>query len=183
MADWLNLGEILRVNAGKFRGKMCLKEAERSFTFEETNSRVNRLARGFMELGLKKGDRVAVFLENSVEICEVYFAAAKTGVVVAPINFRLDPKSAHYIVDNSDARALVVHDEWAPMFDEMRSELGQRPGPLRLAVRLPVRKCRPGRSDNRQGSLRRFLSRVGISLQQGCHGRVQSGRSRQHLRR
>ena len=95
MAEWLNLGEILRVNAGKFHGKMCLKDAERSFTFDEVNSRVNRLAQGFLDLGLKKGDRVAVFLENSVEICEVYFAAAKTGVVVAPINFRLDPKTRY----------------------------------------------------------------------------------------
>ncbi len=117
MADWLNLGEILRVNAGKYQGKMCLKEANRSFTFEEINSRVNRLAQGFLELGLKKGDRVAVFLENSIEICEVYFAAAKTGIVVAPINFRLDSKTACYISNNSDAKALFVHDEWAPMVD------------------------------------------------------------------
>lgn len=123
MAEWLNLGEMLRVNAGKFHGKMCLKEAERSFTFDEVNSRVNRLAQGFLDLGLKKGDRVAVFLENSVEICEVYFAAAKTGVVVAPINFRLDPKTACYIADNSDARALVVHDEWTAMFDEIKGDL------------------------------------------------------------
>ncbi len=123
VANWLNLGEILRVNAGKFPGKMCLKDAARSFTFEEIDSRVNRLAQGFLELGLKKGDRIAVCLDNSIEICEVYFAAAKTGIVVSPINFRLDPKSAWYIADHADARALVVHDEWAPMFDAMRDEL------------------------------------------------------------
>ena len=109
MSDWLNLGEILRVNAGKFPGKMCLKEADRSFTFKEINSRVNRLAQGFLEMGLEKGDRIAVLLENSVEICEVYFAAAKTGLVVAPINFRLDPKSVRYITSTGGA-AFALKD-------------------------------------------------------------------------
>jgi len=123
VANWLNLGEMLRVNAGRFPGQMCLKDSERSFTFEEIDARVNRLAQGFIELGLKKGDRIAVCLENSIEICEVYFAAARTGTVVAPINFRLDPQSARYIADNADARALVVHDEWVPMFDAMRDDL------------------------------------------------------------
>ncbi len=123
MANWLNMGEILRVNAGKFRGKMCLKDAERSFTFEEIDSRVNRLAQGLLDLGLEKGDRVAVFLENSVEICEVYFAAARTGVVVAPINFRLDPETVRYIADDCGARALIAHDEWVPMFDGMKNDL------------------------------------------------------------
>ncbi len=40
MANWLNMGEILRVNAGKFRGKMCLKDAGRSFTFQEIDARI-----------------------------------------------------------------------------------------------------------------------------------------------
>ncbi len=123
MANWLNMGEILRVNAGKFRGKMCLKDAGRSFTFQEIDSRVNRLAQGFIDLGLEKGDRIAVFLENSVEICEIYFAAARTGVVVAPINFRLDPATIRYIIDDCGACALVAHDEWVPMFDGMESDL------------------------------------------------------------
>jgi len=123
MANWLNMGEILRVNAGKFRGKMCLKDAERSFTFEEIDSRVNRLAQGLLELGLEKGDRVAVFLENSVEICEIYFAAARTGIVVAPINFRLDPETVRYIADDCGARALIAHEEWVPMFNEMKNDL------------------------------------------------------------
>jgi len=123
VANWLSMGEILRVNAGKFRGKMCLKDAERSFTFEEIDSRVNRLARGFIDLGLRKGDRIAVFLENSIEICEVYFAAARTGVVVAPINFRLDAKTVRYIVNDCGARALIAHDEWVPMFETMKSDL------------------------------------------------------------
>ncbi|MFC1628053.1 class I adenylate-forming enzyme family protein [Gemmatimonadota bacterium] len=123
MANWLNMGEILRVNAGKYRGKMCLKDAGRSFTFEEIDSRVNRLAQGLIDLGLEKGDRVAVFLDNSVEICEVYFAAARIGIVVAPINFRLDPETVRYITVDCGARALIAHDEWVPLFEQMKNDL------------------------------------------------------------
>ena len=107
MANWLNMGEMLRVNAGKFPKKMCLKDSQRSFTFRQTNARVNQLAQGFAQMGLRKGDRVALFLENSVEICELYFAAAKIGLVVVPINFRLDSKTAAYVVKNSEAKALL----------------------------------------------------------------------------
>jgi len=121
-ANWLNLGEMLRVNAKKFPAKMCLADSARRHTFAETNARVNRLANAMTALGLVRGDRVACFLENSIEICELYMAAAKTGIIVVPMNFRIDPKTAAYVTDNSDAKMLVVHDEWVPMFDELAAD-------------------------------------------------------------
>ena len=51
-------------------------------------------------LTLKKGDKVAVLLENSIEIVEVYLSTAKTGLVIVPINFRLIDKDVGYIADN-----------------------------------------------------------------------------------
>jgi acyl-CoA synthetase (AMP-forming)/AMP-acid ligase II len=123
MADWLNLGQVLKLNAKKFPNAVALKDKARAFTYPETNNRVNRLAHSLLSLGLTKGDKVAVLLENSVEIVEIYLAAAKTGLVIVPINFRLSGKNVEYIVCHSDAKAIIVHDEFAPAVDTIRLSL------------------------------------------------------------
>jgi len=58
-------------------------------TFNELNERTNRLANSLLELGVLPGDRVALALMNSVEFVEAYFAIAKIGGIVVPLNWRL----------------------------------------------------------------------------------------------
>ena len=123
MAGWLNLGQNLKVNAKKFPNTVMLKDSQRSFTYPETNRRVNKLAHSLLSLGLAKGDKVAVLLENSIEIVEVFLATAKTGIIIVPINFRLVSAEVEYIVDNSDAKALIVHDEFAATVDPIKANL------------------------------------------------------------
>jgi acyl-CoA synthetase (AMP-forming)/AMP-acid ligase II len=123
VAHWLNLGQNLKVNAKKFPATVALKDSKRAFTYPEVNRRVNKLAHSLLSLGLEKGDKVAVLLENSIEIVEVYLATAKTGLVIVPINFRLVGPEVEYIVKNSDARALVVHDEFTPCVDGIKRNL------------------------------------------------------------
>jgi acyl-CoA synthetase (AMP-forming)/AMP-acid ligase II len=127
MAHWMNLGQILKVNAKKFPQTVALKDVRRSFTYPELNLRVNRLAHSLMALGLQKGDKVAVLLENSIEITEVYLAAAKTGLVIVPINFRLVSQEVEYIANNSDAKAIIVHDQFTSTIDPIRNKLKQIP--------------------------------------------------------
>jgi acyl-CoA synthetase (AMP-forming)/AMP-acid ligase II len=123
MASWLNLGQILKVNAKKFPNTVALKDKDRGFTYPEVNRRVNMLAHSLLDLGLSKGDKVAVLLENSIEIVEIYLATAKTGLVIVPINFRLVDSEVAYIVDNSDAQVMIVHDEFTPCVDAIKPEL------------------------------------------------------------
>jgi len=123
LTAWMNLGQHLKLNAKKYPDTVALKDTERSFTYPEVNRRVNQLAHGLMELGLEKGDKVAVLLENSIEIVEVYLATAKSGLVIVPINFRLMGKDVEYIANNSDARAIIVHDEFTPVVDSVREQL------------------------------------------------------------
>src|SRR5450756_1262150 len=128
MAHWMNLGQMLKVNAKKFPAKTAIKDQGRSFTYPETNGRVNRLAWSLLSMGLKKGDKVAVLLENCLEIIEVYLATAKTGIVIVPINFRLVGKDIEYIVNNSDAKMLMVDNEFVPLIEDIRPGLGNIAG-------------------------------------------------------
>jgi len=123
MAVWLNLGQNLKINAKKFPNTVMLKDSQRSFTYPETNRRVNKLAHSLLSLGLIKGDKVAVLLENSIETVEVFLATAKTGIIIVPINFRLVSAEVEYIVANSDAKALIVHDEFAATVDPIKANL------------------------------------------------------------
>ena len=124
MAHWMNLGQQLKVNAKKFAHKLALKDQHRSFTYAETNRRVNRLAHGLMGLGLAKGDKVAVFMDNCIEIIEVYLATAKTGIIIVPVNFRLVGCEVEYIVNNADAKAMVVEAQFTDVIDPIKKDLG-----------------------------------------------------------
>ncbi len=123
MAGWMNLGQNLKINAKKFPNTVMLKDSQRSFTYPEVNKRVNQLAHSLLSLGLTKGDKVAVLLENSIEIVEVFLATAKTGIIIVPINFRLVSAEVEYIVANSDAKAMIVHDEFTSTVDPIKSNL------------------------------------------------------------
>ena len=126
-ACWMNLGQNLKVNAKKFPEKISLKDSRRSFTYPQTNQRVNQLAHSLLSLGLTKGDKVAVLLENSVEIVEVFLATAKTGLVIVPINFRLVSGEVQYILDNSDAKAIIVHDQFTATVEPIKNQLKNIP--------------------------------------------------------
>ncbi|MFH1421427.1 MAG: AMP-binding protein [Planctomycetota bacterium] len=124
-AKWLNLGEILKVNAKKYADKVCIKNTDRSFSFVQTNARVNRLANALLKLGLKKGDKISCLLDNSIEICEIYFACAKVGVVINPINFRLSAEDVLYITNNADSKAFFVQEEFCHTIDSIKISLNK----------------------------------------------------------
>ncbi|MFO7667440.1 MAG: AMP-binding protein [Desulfobacterales bacterium] len=140
MAHWMNLGQMLKINARHFPETTALKDKDRSFTYPETNRRVNRLSHSLLCMGLKKGDKVAVLLENCIEIIEIYLAVAKTGIIIVPMNFRLVGKDIDYIVNNSDAKALIVDNEFTPVIEEIK------PGLVNISKEryIVVGKERPG---------------------------------------
>lgn len=121
--DWLNLGQVLEPNAKNYRTTVALKDRNRKFTYPELNSRVNKLAQGLLATGLRKGDKLAVLLENCIEIVEVYLAAAKTGLVVVPVNFRLVASEIEYILNHSDSKGLIVHEEFIPAIETVKPKL------------------------------------------------------------
>ena len=143
MAGWLNVGQHLKVNAKKFPDTLALKDRTRSFTYPQVNRRVNKIAHSLLSIGLSKGDKVAVLLENCIEIVEVFLATAKTGIVIVPINFRLVASEVAYIAENSDAKAFIVHDEFTSTVDAIRSDLKNIAADKYIVVGQAVEGYRP----------------------------------------
>ena len=93
------------------------------WTFAELESEACRLANVLLELGANRGDRVVWCGQNSPGIVRVMHAARKIGVVAVPLNYRLSPEEAAYVVDNSDAEIAYIDAEYAPLFGEIRPQV------------------------------------------------------------
>ena len=76
-------------------------------TFGELEARANRLAHHFRQAGLVEGDAVAILMENNAHMHAVMWAARRSGLYYVPINSHLAPAEAAYIIDNSNAKAIV----------------------------------------------------------------------------
>ena len=124
-ALWLNLGEMLKVISVKNPQKTAFKSKFSSLTFKQLNQRVNKLSCLLLTLGLKKGDKISCFLENCLEIIELYLACAKTGIIINPINFRLSSSEVSYIINNADSKALFFHSEFSPLIESIKNSLVQ----------------------------------------------------------
>jgi acyl-CoA synthetase (AMP-forming)/AMP-acid ligase II len=87
---------------------------DRRFTFGELDDRARRLAWHLaQEAEVERGDKVAIDLVNCPEYLETFFAALKLGCVPVNVNYRYLADEVHYIVDNSDAKAVVHGPEFA----------------------------------------------------------------------
>jgi fatty-acyl-CoA synthase len=84
------------------------------FTYAELNRRAIRCAEFLTcDLELQMGDRVGILAQNCVEFIETFFAAAKTGVVLVPLNYRLTAHELEHIVQDSGMRALLFEAQYA----------------------------------------------------------------------
>jgi acyl-CoA synthetase (AMP-forming)/AMP-acid ligase II len=103
-------------------------------TFRELNARCNQVANGLLDAGVGKGDRVALLLMNSAEFVASYFAIAKIGGVVVPLNWRLVPDELTFILKDSGSTVLIFGEE----FIDTVSELNQRGDATEIARWLQV---------------------------------------------
>jgi O-succinylbenzoate-CoA ligase len=81
-------------------------------TYAELNRRCNRLANALRDAGIERGERVGLLLMNSAEFMEAYFALAKVGAVVVPLNWRLVADELAFILKDSGTRRLIFGAEF-----------------------------------------------------------------------
>lgn len=119
----MNIVEMLEVNALRHPSKEALIYQNSTYTYEEFNAKVNQLAHGFLNEGVKKGDKIAMFMKNSADFVFTYYAGAKIGAVLVPINFRLLPKEINYIVTQSNSSFIVADQEFEEFVHEAVKEI------------------------------------------------------------
>ncbi|PZQ20599.1 MAG: acyl-CoA synthetase [Sphingopyxis macrogoltabida] len=99
--------------------RAAMREEDRVFTYSELEERTARVASALLAAGLAKGDRIAWIGKNSDLYFTLFFGAARAGVVMAPIGWRLAPAEWAYVIN--DTRAKIVFT--GPGFEEVESQL------------------------------------------------------------
>ncbi|MBW1644011.1 MAG: long-chain fatty acid--CoA ligase, partial [Deltaproteobacteria bacterium] len=98
-----------------------LKCGNIEYNNRQFNERVNRMAHAFLKLGVKKGERVATLMVNSSEFLEVFFACAKTGMIIVPLNFRLVAPELEYIINDCAPIVLIYSSDFLEKIEEIKA--------------------------------------------------------------
>jgi len=106
-------GEQLARAARLYPDKVAFQFEDQRRTYTEFDARVTRLARALAGRGVGYGDRVAVYMQNRLELVEAYFAACRLGAIAVPVNFRLVADEVAYILGDAEATVLLVDHELA----------------------------------------------------------------------
>jgi acyl-CoA synthetase (AMP-forming)/AMP-acid ligase II len=116
-----NIGQLLHRRAlltGKRTAYVDSASAER-LDFATLNQRCNQVANGLVEAGVKPGDRVGLLMVNGAEFIESYFAIAKLGGVVVPLNWRLVADELEFILRDSGVTTLIFSDDFIDLATEL----------------------------------------------------------------
>ncbi|HDQ04384.1 MAG TPA: long-chain fatty acid--CoA ligase, partial [Deltaproteobacteria bacterium] len=116
----LNIGEWITKRAIIHPNKPFLAENNKTLSNRHFNEQVNKTAHALNDLGIAKGDRVALLMSNCSEFLELFFACAKTGTIMVPLNFRLAVPELVYILKDSEPAVLIYSAEFADKVQEIR---------------------------------------------------------------
>ena len=122
--DLFTFDQFLRYWADDRPDRVALEGDDLRFSFAQLEDATARVAATLGALGVAKGDRIAWFGKNSATYFALFFGAARAGVVMVPVGWRLAEPEAAFIIDNAEARLLFLGDG----FEACAATLGQRPG-------------------------------------------------------
>ena len=126
------LGDIARDHARTQPDKTALTfveneigEAHRAWTFAGIDAESNRIANALLAAGVEPGQRIAYLDKNAPEYFLYLLGGAKVNAVSVAVNWRLAVPEMEYILNNSEARVLLVGEEYLPALREMNLEAAQ----------------------------------------------------------
>ena len=138
----MNLGHAVARHARHTPDAVAYFDDAGTVTYADLHRRTNRLAHVLTdELGVRRGDRVALYAANGLPVLEVLVACAKVGAVHVGLNFRLDRRELGQVLDNAEPAVMVGAAEFAPLLTSVCGERGlplvglDDPGPDGYAAR------------------------------------------------
>lgn len=118
-----SIGHLLEDSAQKHKDRTLFIYESNQISFADANRRVNRTANGFSRIGVRRGDRVAVMLQNGFDFPVMWFALGKLGAVMVPININYKEHDLKYILKDSEVSAMVIQEDYLPLLREVRKDI------------------------------------------------------------
>jgi len=119
----MDLVKFLKIRAEKYSEKPFLFGEGTSISYQAFDEITDRLAYGLEKLGIVQGDHVAVLHPNSPQTLLSYYSIIKAGGIVVPINTIYTPREIRFILNNSEAKTLVLHEHFLPVLEEIKGEI------------------------------------------------------------
>ena len=104
--------ERLRQNAAHTPQQLALVCGEQRLTWGQLDARTNRVANMILEMGVDKGDNIAILSANSVAYAELFLGILRAGACVTPLSSMASPDALHKMLRDSDAKALFVAEQY-----------------------------------------------------------------------
>ena len=119
----MNTADILMIAGSMVPDRVAVSDQDKSVTYAELQSRVNRLAHALSAIGVGKGQNVGIMSVNANEFIELYYATASVGATFVPLNFRAKTEELQYMADISDVNVFFCSERYWPLLQEIRSQL------------------------------------------------------------
>ena len=103
-----------------FGGSIGSKVMDSQLTYRELNDAVNRFAAAVQALGVKKGDRVAIFMPNCPQFVIAYYGAMRAGGIAVPGNFLYTASEIQNLLNDSGAEIIIALSSFYKMIDSVR---------------------------------------------------------------
>ncbi len=107
----LTISDLLERDAMVFPTKEAVIVSDRRYSYFDLNEEANRLAAGLIKLGVKRDEKVAIWMHNLYEWVAAWFAVAKIGAVVVPMDTWYKPSEAEYIMGHSESICVITSEE------------------------------------------------------------------------
>src|SRR3989440_3362053 len=120
-----NIGDLLAQRAARTPDKTFLfsEPDGRTFTYAKFAAAVDRAESLLASSGIAKGDVVSLLMPNSAEYIIAYFACWKIGALAGPVNSLLKEHEIEFVMNNSEAKAILVHSEFQERIENISSQL------------------------------------------------------------
>ena len=119
----MNIGSLLPRHARYRPEHLAFVVGKERLNFLELNSRVNRLSNALLDSGIRKGQKMATVLPNCEELMLLYWAAAKTGIVIVPGSPLLQASGLATLLRDSDTEVVFADAEFAETLNNIKNEL------------------------------------------------------------
>src|SRR5258708_15957654 len=114
--------EILSRTAERFPENEAVIFRDVSLTYRELDALVNAFANALLDLGIRKGERVCLLMTNRPEFLVSWFALARIGVIISPMNPSYKEREVAYQLNDSEAVAIVVQHELLPLIQAIHAQ-------------------------------------------------------------
>jgi carnitine-CoA ligase len=121
--EYHDLATLIRSKAQKNGDRIALRFPTQTLTYSELDQETDRFAAGLADAGVHRGDRVAALLQNRPEFPILWFALAKLGAVLVPLNTALKGELLRYELDDCQARSVVIEPSLLPVYEQVRGSL------------------------------------------------------------